>query len=703
MKKLRACHASLIAISAGALISCGGGGGSGSGSNLIPQGLSILAGNVVSVGTLDGRGAQAVFSVPFGVAFDKQGNAFIADSRSHVIRRVTPAGDVTTVAGIPGSSGTEDGPSARARFNGPAGLTFDADGNLLIADSLNNCIRRLAVDGSVSTMAGVCSFAGFRDGLAASARFSEPTGIAVDRDGSVLVADRGNHLIRRIAPDRTVSTAAGIPPLSGGGVFGYVNGPAATARFNQPTAIVLDASGNWLISDWGNAAIRRVSTQGVVTTLAGSGGPGSADGTAATATFNGPSGLAVDSAGTVFVAEANNSVVRKVDSSGNVTTLAGTALLTGTADGTGSSARFNGLLGLAFDGSGSLLVADSFNGLLRRVSTNGQVSTVAGSAVSSGSADGTGSQATFKQPQGLTIDASGSVFVADAGNSTIRKIASDSVSTFSGRAGQAGLNDGSAAVARFSSAGDVVVDGSGNVFVADAGNSLVRQIKSSGEVITLAGSGAGAADGTGNQARFRSPQGLAIDAAGAIYVADTFNHAIRKVTLSPPVGGGSVPIAVVTTIAGQLGAAGSADGQAGSARFNEPIALTVDSAGNVFVADTGNKTVRKITPTGVVSTVAGVAGVSGAIDGDARTALFATPNGIALDSSGSLYIADSENFTIRKITASGQVSTILGSAGRVGYIPGISPGLIPVPHRVAIAGNILYVTVDHGVLTLRLP
>ena len=283
------------------------------------------------------------------------------------------------------------------------------------------------------------------------------------------------------------------------------------------------------------------------------------------------------------------------------------------------------------------------------------------------SADGTGSAARFNQPGGVAVDTSGNVYVADAANHTIRKITSAGVvTTVAGLAGRPGSADGMGSAAQFNLPVGVAVDTSDNVYVADAGNHAIRKITSAGVVTTLAGSAGSEgrtivghgqppfADGTGSAARFFQPRGVAVDTNGNVYVADEANQIVRKIT----------PAGVVTTLAGSALKPGNADGTGSAARFNGPHGVAVDTNGNVYVSGSGNDTIRKITPGGVVATLAG-SGKRGSADGTGSAAQFNCPYGVAVDTNGNVYVADGSNNTIRKITQNGDgsvtVSTLAGN------------------------------------------
>jgi sugar lactone lactonase YvrE len=340
----------------------------------------------------------------------------------------------------------------------------------------------------------------------------------------------------------------------------------------------------------GSATVIPPIPSGVVTTLAGTAGvTGSSDGTGSVARFNTPFGVAVDSSGNAYVSDSYNYTIRKITSAGVVTTLAGTAGVSGESDGTGAAARFVDPRGIAVDSSGNVYVTDATKNTIRKITSAGVVTTLAGTSGVSGSTDGTGTSATFASPLGIAVDSSGNVFVAAYGSSTIRKITSAGVvTTLAGTAGETGSTDGTGAAARFAGPYSVAVDSSGNVYVADFGNSAIRKITSAGVVTTLAGTAGetGSTDGTGAAARFFLPGGVAVSSSGNVYVSDSFNSTIRKITSA----------GVVTTLAGTAGLPGSADGTGAAARFLGPYGINVDSSGNIYVADSSNSTIRKITP-----------------------------------------------------------------------------------------------------------
>ena len=322
-------------------------------------------------------------------------------------------------------------------------------------------------------------------------------------------------------------------------------------------------------------------------------------------------------------------------------------------------AKFYYTSGVAVDSSGNIFVADVGNHAIRKISPDGKVTTFVGKLGSNGYADGVGSEARFQAPAGIAISATGNIYVADQGNSIIRKISPTGVvTTIAGLAGERGTTDGVGSAARFSYPTGVAVDSLENVYVADSGNNLLRKITPDGMVKFINSESLLVPGDDPRLGNYNVPKGVAVDSQGFVYVADSNNQTIRKVT----------PHGNLLTLAGHFAEKGSVDTAiADNARFRAPSGIAVDSAGNVFIADTSNHTIRKITPKGEVSTLAGQPGVIGSADGPSQLATFNNPLGVAVDSKGNVYVADTSNSTIRKIDiASGMVSTVAGIAGKRG-------------------------------------
>ena len=308
-------------------------------------------------------------------------------------------------------------------------------------------------------------------------------------------------------------------------------------------------------------------------------------------------------------------------------------------------------VGVQVDAAGNLYVSDAAGQTVRKISSDFKISTLAGNALSQGSTDGVAAAAKFNEPTGLVLNADNSLLLADTSNAALRQISTvGTVTTFAGTSGSKGSTDATGTAARFSAPVGLARDGSGNYYVADQTNHTIRKISASGVVTTLAGTAgqSGSVDGTGAAARFNLPTGITCNAQGDLYVSDLGSHLIRKITAA----------GVVTTLAGQAGVSGSTDGSGTAARFFRPAGLAIDSAGNIYVADMGNSTLRKISASGVVSTLAGLPTIDGLMDGTGSNAWFAEPQGLTLDSAGNIYVADTANAVLRKVTPEGLVTTL---------------------------------------------
>jgi sugar lactone lactonase YvrE len=685
-----------------------------------------------TAGFADDARLSAVLGYPSGVAQDSLGNTFFADTGNHRIRMIGADGLVVTIAGT-GVYGRANGPGTSAQFAFPSSLAVGPDDNVYVADTYNHRICKLtrpAVPGGSWTVVNLAGtgIAGFVEGAGSVARFNFPYGVTLDTSGNVYVADSINHRIRKISSIGQVSTYAG------SGTKGYLDhATASAARFDTPQGLVI-ADGSLYVADTFNDRIRKITVVGVnagdVSTFAGS-TTGFSDGAGVAAQFDTPSGIATDGLGALYIADEQNHKIRKIDSLGGVTTVAGTGV-SGLVNGKSDVARFSAPTGVMVGLDGNLIVADAENHVLRRVAIKplsvpstpftdsygvqvkhvldvnalgldpgvtyyfrwkstttsitqllGQsfylydfpvVETMAASNLSPSSA-----------VLNAMVDPKNSRTVVTFEYSTDPGLLKPyEVSTLAG-SGVAGYAEGAAALARFSNPSGVVANAGGDIFVADRLNNRIRKITAGGMVSTFAGSGApGFADGNGTAATFEKPTGLAIDASGNLYVADESNHRIRMIT----------PAGEVSTFAGS-GVAGFLDGTVGTARFLYPSDVAVDAIGNVYVADAGNQRIRQIAAgSGLVSTLAGT-GVAGSTDGPAESAQFSSPQGLAVDGAGSVFVADTGNHSIRVISA-GNVSTLAGS-GVEGFLDG--PGgtaMFASPRDVAVDANGAAIVTDSG-------
>lgn len=562
--------------------------------------VTTLAGSVGNAGYADGTGTAARFNTLWGLAIDPAGNLYTLSGSA--IRKITPAGVVTTLAGSDGNSGTTDGAGAAARL-GSGPLIMGSDGLLYLADG-NHTIRKITLDGVVSTWVGKpggecvpdlhyprCLSI---DGKGSAAAFQQVTALGADRSGNIFAAD--NYTVRKITPDGTVTTLAGTFDM-----VGSTDGSGASARFQYPRALVSDASGALYVAD--TNAIRKVTPAGQVSTIAGSTEQGWQDASGTAARFATIGGLAIDSSGTLTVSDSGNSAIRKVSSAGVVTTLAGAPL-------SGDYPRFSYADGLAYSG-GNLYY--TVNRTLRKRTTDGADSLVAGGGAGTSADGAGAAASFAEVLRGVAADTAGNLYIADGthlrkvtpagvvttlfknedyyqqhglpgvgagGAGPLAYVAVDSAGTVYASDYDGGLvfkisAAGSASVLTDSikQPGAVVLDSSGNLYVANNGKAI-HKVTPAGAVSLLAGAASeeGAADGSGAAARFANLYGLSIDSSGNLYAADAGNSVIRKIT----------PAGAVTTVVGKFGAQGTMVG-ALPGTLGYPTAVAAGDSGVLYV------------------------------------------------------------------------------------------------------------------------
>ena len=678
-------------------------------------------------GAFTGDGAAATsarLAFPGAVAVDDAGNVYIADLDNHRVRMVGAATTtISTFAGsgptglMPGAGGFsgDGGAATSALLYNPQGLAVDAAGNVYIADGNNHRVRRVDASGNISTVAGSGTAGPGNGGLsgdggaATSARLNNPTGLAVDGAGNLYIADRFNHRIRKVnAWTGRISTVAGTGATGlGNGGFGGDGGPATSARLSDPKGIALDSAGNLYIADRLNHRVRKVdAATGNISTVAGTGTASfSGDGAAAiAATLNQPGGVAVDGADNLYISERNNHRVRRVDAAtGNISTVAGTGTASLTGDGgAATSATLNEPGGLGLGANGHLYIADATNHRIRLIRSAAVpvpfvIETVAGSGATgagNGAFSGDGGAATAARlhaPAGVALDSAGNFYIADVDNNRIRRVdaASGNISTVAGTGTGSFSGDGGAATsAALSGPYRVAVDSADNFLIADWGNHRIRRVDAaSGNISTVAGTGTGSFSGDGGaatSAALNGPGGVAVDSADNIFIADINNHRIRRVAAT----GGTI-----STVAGTGSSGVSGDGAAAtSAQLSQPYDVAVDSAGNFYIADRVNSRIRRVdAASGNISTFAGDGSRGFGGDGAAATsAQIDFPRGVALDSAGNLFIADTVNDAIRRVDATtGNISTVAGTTtfGFSGDGGMATAAMLATPAGVAVASD----------------
>lgn len=666
----------------------------------------------------NGPAVEAQLRNVYGLAVDQRGNLYIADTDGHRIRRVTPDGRISTVAGSgrPGFSGDE-GPAVAARLHAPYSVAVDPDGNLYIADTYNHRIRKVGQDGRIRTVAGTGEKGSAESGLALTSQLMAPRNLAFDAAGNLFVSEFEGHRVRRISPDGRIRTVAGT------GVAGFKGdgGPAELAQLSRPAGIAVDRLGTIYISDTDNRVVRRViggtidsavplnwnydggasvavdpsgalvvsdeayrirrtDSQGRLQLFAGSGSP-SYNGEDKPASEAGlaPRAFTFDSAGNCYVAEPNR--IRKIEA-GRVRSVAGDGSFGFRGDG-GLATR--ALLfqpsGIALGPDGDLLIADSGNHRLRRVNGAGMIHTLAGPPES-------GALLTLpvalNTPEGLAVDSGYNLLVTDPQGFQVLKISpsgqADPIGGKLGRCVALGADNNSIDDVPVCLPMAIAAGPAGSVYIADTGHHRVLKVAPGGTARTYAGNGSQGFAGDGgkaNLAQLNNPAGLAVDGAGNLYIADRDNHRVRRVDEN----------GIIETVAGNGIQGFSGDG--GPAReasldfgsYGWRPGLAVDAEGNLYISDCRNHRVRKVGTDGIITTIAGDGwqGFEGD-GGPAAKARLYGPAHLAVDARGQVYVSDYYNHRVRKLTPKvlqgGEIQA-LSVLNAASLLPGpIAPGEI---------------------------
>jgi len=661
--------------------------------------LTVLAGTGLPGYSGDGGpAAQANLSGPNGVAVDGSGNVYIADYSNQVIRMVNSSGTISTIAGTntcqydgdTTGTGGDGKPATQHSLCYPNQITLDSSGNLFIADASNYRIRKLVISSdSISTVAGNGTATACSNGvLATNCGFNQPSGIAVDSGGDLFIADRYNYIVREVPATgtnagkvKTVAGTLGTPGFSGDGAL------ATSATINQVYGLSVDAAGaNVWLADFYNWRIREFAVGGKINTVAGSGNAGFCGdgGPAISACLYYPVSPNLDSAGNLFIADQSNNRVRKVDTTQTINTVAGngSANQTTLVNGTSTGITLYYPLGIVGDPSGDIFVADQYDHAVQElVISSSLVNIIAGTGTGGYNGDGIpANTAELYYPADVARDSTGNIYIADQYNQIIRKVdTAGNISTVAGIPGAAGYggDGGPATSANLNYPAGVAIDSSNNLYIADTNNHIVRKV-SGGTITTVAGMpGTGGYNGDGGpatSAKLYYPSDMKVDSAGNIYIADQYNHRIREV---------SAASGNISTVAGNGTAGFSGDGIATQNSIQYPEGLWLDANANLFFADQYNHRIRMVDGGGTMTTVAGNG--TAAFAGDGGPAINASlyyPYGVYVDGTGNLFVADQYNFRVREINAFAAVGRSTGSLAF-----GISPvGTTATPQAVTLSG-----------------
>lgn len=703
--------------------------------------MSVLAGNTDGPGNQDGASlTEARFSVRLGgMATTGTGEVVFADG--HLVRKLSAdQRNVSTLAGgglmvlsdIPNHA---DGSGSAARFFHPKAVAVDAAGNTYVADTQNHLVRKISVSGTVTTLAGKAGVCGTQDGTAGTATLCFPSSIAVDKAGTVYVShgvgssspvrdSATPNPIRKITAAGEVSTfvaKASVAPTAGSGLWGPV-------YYYAPVHLAVDSAGTLFAADSNDHVIRKYTADGQATVVSGTPVPnneGDTDGVASAAKFRTFLAVAFDAANRLHVLGPDNSgypTIRRIDGNGATTTLVRAQSCT-TANGIveGPPGTLCTAEQMAVKTNGELLVAEygHYRGVrnqaqLRSYSAQGSSTLVAGMPSAEGADDGQGSSARFDRPGALAFNPSGALYVRDNGNKSIRTVQADGLVRTLGKPGGhctavTGTADEFLALSGPSSGsliynnGPLATDGAGNLYTVNE----ERVYKMRDCHATLLADLKPLLTASSYVFMPNNASGIAADSAGNVYVS-TLKSAIYKID-----GKGEVSL-----FAGTVGALGHADGQGATAKFSAPGHMATDASGNLYVVDglsyiasAVGPTIRKITPSGLVSTLAGNPNLPpGYADGSGTSALFTAGSissgetaSIAVDSKGNVYVADPVNSVIRKIATDGKVTTAVGKAWRYGYAADTLPGIIDRPAGIAVHNSTMYVSVRNAVLQIGLP
>jgi sugar lactone lactonase YvrE len=638
---------------------------------LVAVGLSTtgFAASLPTVHTLIGAGSpdglfrnQVVLSGPTGLALDTAGNLYVVEVYPPRILEIGRDSRVTTLAGtgVPGSSG-DGGPATQAQFREPSGLAVDGQGNLFVADAGDQRVRRIDRSGTISTYVGPDSAS--RGGTTASAAppsLVQPVALALDGAGNLFIADAGASQLLRVDTRGVMIAIAGQAGKAG---FSGDEGPATAAVLNHPAGVAVGPDHSIYIADGDNGRVRKITPDGLIHTIAGGGQLDRAVGRATDLRLDSPTRLFVESSGSVLVTQPTVNRVRRIDPNGVMTVVAGSGAPGFAGEsGIATQSPLNYPLDVVVDPTGAVLFTETSNNRIRVVSRDGTLSTFAGGAGASGL---TVDQTRLISPSGGVTDSRGNLYVGDSGHHRILRISpAGFVDVYAGRGapGFAGDN-GPAALAGFGSAeqrytvlNGLAIDSQDNLYVADALNYRIRRISRGGTITTVAGAGSPGFSGDNGpaiNARLGEVRKLAVDGADNLYFVDAGNHRVRRVDTR----------GTITTVAGDGTLFFAGDG-AGATKTGlpGPDGLFAAADGSLYITDIEQPRVYQVDRTGIITSVAGTGVRGGAGDGTrATTASVDYPEAVVRDAGGNLYLAERYLNAIRRIDPAGIITTVAGT------------------------------------------
>ena len=614
---------------------------------------------------------------PQAVAIDRDGNIYVADGPSSQIRKISTDGVLSTLAGTGIAGYTGDGKAYNMQINFPVGLVIDTTNGhnwLYFGDCFNHRIRKINLNDSIMTTIAGNGTTGYSGdgGKAYLASFNFISALAIDKFGNLFIADSANYTVRKINISDTIITR-----IAGNRIFGTIpdmNVKATDASIGYPMGLAFDKNYHLYISDAANNVVWKIGSDSIMNMYAGGYGwplpPYGDGGLASQASFFFPTGICFDAQGNLFIADTYNQRIRKVTPKDSITTVAGDGYLDPTRHGrylgdgnTATSASLNYPLGIAIGRTGTLYIADNANSRIRKVDNTGNINSITYIKINQQYYNA--NSLSLSSPTNVCAAGNGAFYFSDAGQQIVFYVTADSrVSVIAGNGLQGNRGNGTAVNTQLNNPHGICLDKSGkNLYIADTYNNVIRKVDNNGYITTVAGNGLAGYNGDGGKAtaaNLNLPFGVSIDNYGNLFIADTYNNVIRKVDAN----------GIITTIVGNGNAGFKGDSlSASNANLNQPMSVTVDNYGNLFIADTYNNRIRKVNTAGIITTVAGNGQPDSTGNGGLATlARLNQPTGVSLDSKGNLYIADKNNNEIREVFATNNYITTVAGDGFVDIV-----------------------------------